>query len=72
MSTRTNVEDIVNYYDHCHVDYQMAWHVNTRMSMHYGYWDDSTEKLREALINMNHQVSDFAGVKEGDYVLDAG
>lgn len=72
MNRNINTEEIINYYDNCQVDYAMAWHLKTRMSMHYGYWDETTKKLREALINMNKRVADFAQVKEGDHVLDAG
>lgn len=72
MSKNINVDEIINYYDQCQVDYELTWHLKTRMSMHYGYWDDTTEKLREALINMNQRVAEFVQVKEGDYVLDAG
>lgn len=63
---------IVNYYDRCQIDYEWVWHLKKRMAMHYGYWDETTPRLRHALTNMNKQVAAFAGVQEGEHVLDAG
>lgn len=63
---------IVKYYDDCQIDYEWAWNLKKRMAMHYGYWDETTPRLRYALTNMNKQVADFAPVAEGDHVLDAG
>lgn len=72
MGASLNIQEIIDYYDHCQVDYEEFWHLNARLCMHYGYWDDSTPNLRTALSNMNHKVAEFGGVKPGDYVLDAG
>jgi cyclopropane fatty-acyl-phospholipid synthase-like methyltransferase len=72
MASSLNIQEIVDYYDHCQVDYEQFWHLNARMCMHYGYWDDATPNLRTALANMNERVAEFGGVKHGDYVLDAG
>lgn len=72
MAVAINESEIINYYDKCQVDYEIIWHLNTHMCMHYGFWDESTPNLRSALNNMNKQVALYGGVKEGDYVLDAG
>ena len=71
-SIALNEKEIIEYYDHCQVDYEIVWHLKTHMCMHYGYWDESTPNLRSALNNMNIQVARFAGIEPGDYVLDAG
>lgn len=63
---------IIKYYDDCQIDYEWAWNLRSRMAMHYGYWDETTPRLRYALTNMNKQVAAFAPVNEGDHVLDAG
>jgi tocopherol O-methyltransferase len=65
-------DDIVRYYDECQTDYEIVWHLNTHMCMHYGYWDDTTPNLRSSLSNMNTKLAAFAGIKSGDKVLDAG
>lgn len=72
MSTTINAQEIVAYYDNCQVDYQLVWHLNSRMCMHYGYWDETTPNLRSALTNMNNRLAEFAGIKQGDRILDAG
>jgi len=72
MSTTLNVQEIIDYYDHCQVDYEEFWHLNARMCMHYGYWDETTPNLIMALSNMNAKVAEFVNVQPGSVVLDAG
>lgn len=69
---RINEQEIIEYYDTCQIDYELVWHLKSKMCMHYGYWDNTTRRLRDALINMNQKVAAFAGIKPGDRVLDAG
>ena len=40
--------------------------------MHYGFWDHTTRRLRDALTNMNLKVAEFARITPGERVLDAG
>jgi cyclopropane fatty-acyl-phospholipid synthase-like methyltransferase len=42
------------------------------MAMHYGYYDQGTKRLRDALTNMNHVFSQFGNIFEGAKILDAG
>lgn len=63
---------IVDYYDNCQVDYSIVWHLKTHLSLHYGYWDDTTQKLRHALLKMNDVLADKVQIKSTDLVLDAG
>ncbi len=72
MLSESYKNKIVKYYDDCQIDYEWAWHLRKRMAMHYGYWDETTPRLRYALTNMNKQVAAFACVEDGDHVLDAG
>lgn len=72
MHTDINEQEIIRYYDNCEIDYRLVWHLNSQLCMHYGYWDISTRRLRDALVNMNKKVAEFGGVRPGDYVLDAG
>ncbi len=71
-SITINEQEIIEYYEHCQIDYEIIWHLNTHMCMHYGYWDANTPNLRTALTNMNKQVALFGQIREGDKVLDAG
>ncbi|NND33536.1 MAG: methyltransferase domain-containing protein [Saprospiraceae bacterium] len=65
-------EEIIRYYDDCHQDYQIVWHLNSHYCMHYGYWTDTTVRLRQALVEMNQQVALKAGISRNQKVLDAG
>ncbi len=72
MHPELNKEEIISYYDNCQVDYELVWHLSTKMCMHYGFWDNTTANLREALVNMNRKVAEYVAINNGDYVLDAG
>ena len=72
MSSPVSEQQIIDYYDQSYDDYQIVWHVNSRMSMHYGYWDETTTWLREALTNMNRKLVEMAGIQSHHHVLDAG
>lgn len=72
MTPEINEQEIISYYNHAQVDYEIVWHLKQKMCMHYGYWDETTPSLKSALSNMNVRVAEFAGVKKNDFVLDAG
>jgi tocopherol O-methyltransferase len=72
MDTAITDKDIINYYDSCQIDYELVWHLKSRMSMHYGYWDETTKNLRQSLTNMNVKLAEMAGISINDFVLDAG
>lgn len=65
-------EKIVAYYEHCDMDYRLVWHLDTHLCMHYGYWDETTKRLRDALLRMNEKLAELAQLTEKDFVLDAG
>lgn len=71
-SPSINASEIINYYDHCQVDYELVWQLDEVMCMHYGYWDDTTPHHRSALQKMNKKVAEAARIKPGDFILDAG
>jgi tocopherol O-methyltransferase len=70
--TLTNEQEIITYYDSCQIDYEIVWHLKSKMCMHYGFWDHTTRRLRDALTNMNRKVAEFARITPGERVLDAG
>ena len=67
-----NEEEIIEYYENCQVDYEICWHLNIMMSMHYGYWTKQTKTLRKALNQMNLELVKQVDINQNDYVLDAG
>ena len=58
-------EEIIAYYDTCEIDYKMLWHLNSHKAMHYGYWKEGTDNLRDALENMNMLIAQTAQIKPG-------
>jgi cyclopropane fatty-acyl-phospholipid synthase-like methyltransferase len=65
-------EDISRYYDLSETHYRRIWKLDKSRSLHYGYWDESTKNFHEALVNINKILSETAGIKTGERVLDAG
>src|SRR5690242_5908919 len=63
---------IIDYYENCDADYKIVWHLASRMSMHYGYWEPGIRRLRDALVKMNSNLAQFSAIKPGSSVLDAG
>ena len=75
MTTGTNSsyrEDIVDYYDNCEVDYRLLWRLDRCLALHYGYWDETTESVSEALIRENQILAQRAAITSDERVLDAG
>ncbi|GBL35406.1 27-O-demethylrifamycin SV methyltransferase [Filimonas sp.] len=73
MNSKTEAQQrIINYYDTCHVDYSIVWHLKTHLSLHYGYWDQGIKRLRQALVRMNDVLAGKVNIKATDKVLDAG
>lgn len=65
-------DQVIQYYDLCQTDYELVWHLKSKMAMHYGYWDANTNSLKDALVNMNKYLASVLQVKSSDYILDAG
>ncbi len=64
--------DIARHFEYCESHYRYFWNLAKSRSMHYGYWDDSTHNLHDALMNINKVMSAKAGIGPNDKVLDAG
>ncbi len=75
MASQTNTkyyDEIVNYYDSCEIDYKMLWRLDRCLAMHYGYWDETTKGVSDALIRENQILAERAQIKKEHRVLDAG
>ena len=46
-------QKIINYYDLCHKDFRLIWDLDKTMGMHFGYWDQTTRSLPQALQKIN-------------------
>lgn len=75
MATGTDpsyTEEIVDYYDNCEVDYRLLWRLERCLALHYGYWDETTTSVSEALIRENQVLAQRAAITPENRVLDAG
>ena len=67
-----NEKEIIEYYEKCQIDYELVWHLNSQMCMHYGFWTPETKNLRQALNQMNRELIQQVAITKNDYILDAG
>lgn len=65
-------KQIARHFELCEEHYQYWWGLKKSKSMHYGYWDENTNTLHDALMNINKVMSAKAGITENSKVLDAG
>jgi len=65
-------DEIVDYYDNCEADYRLLWRLDRCLSLHYGYWDETTQRVSEALIREIEVLAQRANISAEDRVLDAG
>lgn len=63
---------IVDYYQDCEYQYKSFWHLDSCLSLHYGFWDSSTKNLKEALLKINEIIASKANLQSSDRVLDVG
>jgi tocopherol O-methyltransferase len=71
-TSRAHIPGVVRYYNQTWFDYRTLWMTRRNVSMHLGFWDDTTRGHVEACLAMNQAVADAAGVAAGARVLDAG
>lgn len=62
-------EDIADYFNRQQATYTRYW---SPTALHYGFWDEGTKNLAEAIANTDRFVVDALGIGPGDRVLDAG
>ncbi len=72
MENTYTEKDIVDYYDQTEVHYKAAWKLDEVKAMHYGFWDKNIKTFAEALLRMNDEMMQVAGIEAGMTVLDAG
>jgi len=63
------LEKVIRYYDRAQKFYEVAW--NSK-GLHYGLWTDGVHHRAEAIEKENEVLANWAGIKSGETVLDAG
>lgn len=63
---------VVDYYNAAQLFYEHLWYGRTALGLHYGFWDRNVSNRKQAILRENEVLAEFANVKRGDLVLDAG
>ncbi len=66
------MQNIKDYYTKAQNDYELLWHLKSKMALHYGLWAKSTKNLRQALDNSNKLVMRLGQISEKSSVADFG
>ena len=69
---RINEDEIVAYYESCEPDYSLVWGLKDHLCMHYGYWEEDTRSLAQAVTRLNTKLAEYGRITSADRVLDAG
>ena len=72
METVVTSNKVLDYYNQCHIDYQIAWRLNKTFSIHYGFYDQDHRDHDSAVANRNRVMAQMAKITAADRVLDAG
>jgi cyclopropane fatty-acyl-phospholipid synthase-like methyltransferase len=68
---KTTNDDVRDYYSQCHSIYHEKWSEDSdRESIHYGYFDEETDTLGEAVHRMKSKLADSVDLDPNDRVLD--
>lgn len=63
---------VKRYYESSAADYLAMWTNKKDLSMHFGYFDEKAKSHRDSLVRMNEVLGEFAQVKKGSKIVDAG
>jgi len=64
---------IATWYDESTPLYRYFWYLNSdSFALHYGFWDNKTKHIGDALQNTNKVMAEQANITQHDRVLDAG
>jgi len=69
---KEKIDLIREYYDKTGYMYRWFYTDKESLGLHYGFWDDNTISVKEALINVYKEVRDLINPKKGQLILDAG
>lgn len=69
---RRHLETVIKYYDATQRFYRRFWYGRGGLGLHYGFWHLGVSNRKEAIIEENSTLADFAHTKPGDLILDAG
>jgi tocopherol O-methyltransferase len=68
------IESIKKYYTRTQFEYGLLWNwrLTNTPALHFGYYDEAATNHHQAINRANQVMADWAEIKEGDRVIDAG
>ncbi|MBA4140165.1 MAG: methyltransferase domain-containing protein [Segetibacter sp.] len=70
----THTEAIKKYYTDTQFEYGLIWNwkLKTTPALHFGYYDNKATNHRQAILRANEVLAEWAGIKKGSKIVDAG
>lgn len=62
---------VIGYYNVTQRFYELLWH-GKALGLHYGLWTGNVSNRKEAILKENEVLANYANIKAGSLVLDAG
>lgn len=69
---KDNFLEVGEHYNRVQKFYDLFWMNKKNLGMHYGFWDENTKNLHEAILNENKFVAEQLKINPSDIILDAG
>jgi tocopherol O-methyltransferase len=67
-------EAVKKYYSDTQFEYKLIWNwrLKTTPALHFGYYDEKANNHQQAIIRANEVLAEFADIRPGSRVVDAG
>lgn len=72
MNETFKKEEVIQYYQRTEWVYRHFWKLDASMGLHFGFWDNTTKNLPEAIINQNKIMASMVNIQSNQKVLDSG
>lgn len=68
------IDAIKKYYSDTQFEYRVIWNwkLKSTPALHFGYYDEKATKHKDAIERANEVLAEFAGIKKGAKIVDAG
>jgi tocopherol O-methyltransferase len=69
-----NKQAITTYYSDTQFEYKLIWNwkLKSTPALHFGYYDEKASNHQQAIVRANEVLAEFAGIKRGARIVDAG
>jgi len=69
-----DIEKIKEYYKQTQFEYRVMWNWNVKNipALHFGFYDEKATNYKQALTRANEALAEWAEIKHGSRIIDAG